>query len=515
MFSTDSADLSLNVQCRSLSAIRNRCGSDHYKSGALGMSRFLVGSRVTEDPSNGQKNGANHLYVVRYHPEFNELGIDAMLPHTSGPVNSLASCPTDPTYVLTASSFAQTRSSDVNSSVHLWRLPRLCVERTDDRSFREAMMMDESADSHLIVRASFDDVSGNSTILQGESERFALQPVVSLSQPSMQKSRSFHATVDIQWRTPTSLLNDHSDMPSINSAGTSGDVVTVDSNSSLIQWDVFPGTAAASPLRTVNIRRQMSNYQQKSTFSFPSLTPPRACWDPHSPNGDLIAVTDGGSFVQLLDWRVDTSAPSGTVSSFQAHRLGVTDLDFNPNKPYVLATSAQDGMIKFWDLRRIHHTRPLLTVRGGHSHWCWRVKYNPSHDQLVLSSGTDAVANLWRVSTISSAPLLVNHHINKANSTSVKSVMQSVRNPSIDDLSNQVENREMNDSDEEVEDDPIGSTQSDSVASNALVTRHEYSSSVYGIAWSLVDEWTYMCTSYDGKVTLHHVPSKEKYKILL
>lgn len=43
---------------------------------------------------------------------------------------------------------------------------------------------------------------------------------------------------------------------------------------------------------------------------------------------------------------------------------------------------------------------------AGHTHWVWTVKYNPCHDQLLLSGGSDSVVNLWRVSSISSAPLL-------------------------------------------------------------------------------------------------------------
>lgn len=36
----------------------------------------------------------------------------------------------------------------------------------------------------------------------------------------------------------------------------------------------------------------------------------------------------------------------------------------------------------------------------------WTVRYNRCHDQLLLSAGTDSTVNLWRVSSISSAPLL-------------------------------------------------------------------------------------------------------------
>lgn len=89
---------------------------------------------------------------------------------------------------------------------------------------------------------------------------------------------------------------------------------------------------------------------------------PRMAWDPHA-NGNAVAVTTGQR-VQLLDWRTDTSVPTGTVDSFVAHRPAVTAVDYNPNKPYVLATAGQDASIKFWDLRLTN--KPLLVARGGY-----------------------------------------------------------------------------------------------------------------------------------------------------
>jgi EARP and GARP complex-interacting protein 1 len=94
-----------------------------------------------------------------------------------------------------------------------------------------------------------------------------------------------------------------------------------------------------------------------------------------------------------------------------------------------------------------------------------------------LSTGTDAVANLWRVSTISSAPLLTM----------------------------------------EQDASPAGNEQEgdDDAAPNARVTRYEATDSIYGAAWSSADAWLYCTVAYDGRFALHHVPSKEKYKILL
>lgn len=232
-----------------------------------------------------------------------------------------------------------------------------------------------------------------------------------------------------------------------------GDVAIADGNARVTRWDLSGGAG------------QLVRSHEGSPTSL--LQAPRIVWDPHG-NGDALAVSRAGE-VHILDWRTDTSVPNGNVESFLAHRLGLCDMDYNPNKPYVLATAGRDGLLKFWDLRAAKH--PLLVSRGGHSHWVSQIKYNPFHDQLVLTTGTDSISNLWRISTISSAPLLTMHD----------------------------------------DDDKLSETS----AANVRVSRHEHSEAVYGASWGAADAWIYACVGYDGKFVLNHVPSKEKYKILL
>ena len=43
----------------------------------------------------------------------------------------------------------------------------------------------------------------------------------------------------------------------------------------------------------------------------------------------------------------------------------------------------------------------------------------------------------------------------------------------------------------------------------------EHEESVYSVAWSACDAWVFASLSYDGRVVINHVPSTEKYKILL
>jgi EARP and GARP complex-interacting protein 1 len=262
--------------------------------------------------------------------------------------------------------------------------------------------------------------------------------------------------VDILWRDKSLVWDEHDEIHE------SGDVLTMDRTGHITMWDI----------ETVQSVRSETIHDSSQTL------PPQLTWDPH--NVACIAVTAGQS-IHVLDWRTDTTTSSGTfASSFIAHRYGVTSIDFNPNKPNSIVTAGQDGLLKFWDLRNTK--RPTLTARGGHSHYVWRVQYNPSHDQLVVSTGTDGLVNLWRVSSISSAPLLAlgntnssNHHYHQSNPDSA----------------------------------------SESSASDARISRFEHGDSVYGMSWGAADAWIYATAAYDGKVVLHHVPSKEKYKILL
>lgn len=80
------------------------------------------------------------------------------------------------------------------------------------------------------------------------------------------------------------------------------------------------------------------------------------------------------------------------------------------------------------------------------------------------------MVNLWRVASCSSAPW----------------------------LSSELEN--------EGEDDPPD-------IRVRAIDQHE--DSVYSVAWSAAEAWVYCSLSYDGRAVVNHVPSTEKYKILL
>jgi hypothetical protein len=46
---------------------------------------------------------------------------------------------------------------------------------------------------------------------------------------------------------------------------------------------------------------------------------------------------------------------------------------------------------------------PVMEI-SDHNHWVWSVAYNKSHDQLLLTGGSDCQVNLQSIVSISSIP---------------------------------------------------------------------------------------------------------------
>lgn len=197
-----------------------------------------------------------------------------------------------------------------------------------------------------------------------------------------------------------------------------------------------------------------------------NLTSGIVAWDPHTSAG---CATARGTTLHLLDTRKMKS----TQDIPHAHDGSIRDVEYNPNKPSILVTCGDDRKVKFWDIRNL--SSPVRTL-AGHSHYAWCVRFNPFHDQLLLSGGSDNLVNLWRVASCSSAPWIG--------------------------------------TDESADGGGVGMDASDPPDVKVrVIDQHE--DSVYGVAWSPADAWMYCSLSYDGTVILNHVPSTEKYKILL
>lgn len=246
-------------------------------------------------------------------------------------------------------------------------------------------------------------------------------------------------------------------------------VVSLDSNNTLTSWSI-----AESDIKTIGSLSVANTIPGSVSASRAGAV----AWDPHHLN--CCATVSGKSELRIVDTR--KMSASAVVEGI--HRGYTRDVDFNPNRPQTLITSGDDRKIKLWDARNFR--TPVKTLEG-HSHWVWSAKYNPFHDQLIASGGGDNVVNLWRIASCSSAPWL-------------GADMGCIEND--EDL----EGLEQLDISRTTDDDPPD-------VKIKSVDQHE--DCVYSIAWSPAEAWMYCSLSYEGRVVLNHVPSTEKYKILL
>lgn len=155
-----------------------------------------------------------------------------------------------------------------------------------------------------------------------------------------------------------------------------------------------------------------------------------------------------------------------------AHEVSVRSIDYNQNRQNYIVSGGDDCMIRIWDTR---NSKAPLKELSDHTHWVWNVAFNKYHDQLLLSSSSDAQVNLQSVVSVSSAPL-------------------RVFSPS---------------SDEDNED-------TEEVTVDGLVSAFEqHEDSVYSVAWSPSDPWIFASVSFDGRVVVNQVPADHKFKILM
>lgn len=78
------------------------------------------------------------------------------------------------------------------------------------------------------------------------------------------------------------------------------------------------------------------------------------------------------------------------------------DVCFAPHNEHRLVSSGDDCKLRFWDTRMLSKGEPLLEL-GGHSHWVWRAQYNPFYDQLVASSSSDCLVQLYHLPQLASS----------------------------------------------------------------------------------------------------------------
>ena len=529
MFSNQPADLVLPSPLRSCCSLRSSGGGASSSSSGQ-QQRFLAGTASTSG-----SGGENALHLLRYHEDANELGHDAALSHPTGEVWCLSANPRRGDVVVTCGGGAGGTIPGGAATTKVWRVPGELLEKDDDLPYNDEDDDDDNANNNY-----------NRQIVDSDEA-----PVDLISEATL-----FVDSDDVLGGRITSALFRPLDPDDEFGDGGSAfggidaakDLLTVNAAlGTVTRWDLEAGAAEVG-----QIEPSGNNSGGRGV-----MAERRAAWDPH--NAHLVAVT-GPNGITIHDLRTAGSGGGGGIGGVASiehdplaadvsallaasargvgnHRgCGTADVSYNPNLPNVLTTAGRDGLIKFWDLRTTTSTsslssagsspsyppptmakhqrriQPLKVLRGGHTHWSNRVAYNPHHDQLLLSSGTDGVVNLWRVGSVSSAPLL---DLNAGGGGGGADGGGDGENDIIG-LGGSYGYGDDDEDDEDRQDAANGGEDGGGRGgSDARVGKFEFPDAVYDLAWSAADAWTFLTVAYDGTASLNHVPSREKYKILL
>ncbi|KAF9201810.1 Protein tssc1 [Haplosporangium sp. Z 27] len=200
-----------------------------------------------------------------------------------------------------------------------------------------------------------------------------------------------------------------------------------------------------------------------------------AVMNPHSQ--EVVAVY--GRSIQ--GWNLSSLKPTFTIKDSQPALI--LCVDYNPNRPFQIATGGDDCKVRIWDIRD-STAEPIMTIQD-HTHWVWSVAYNKFHDQLVLTSSSDCQVNLQSIVSISTG---ADYNYGDASDAEQES-------PD--------------------EDDPTENVHQDAPTDGLVQAFDQHEDSVYQVAWSSVDPWLFMSLSYDGRAVMNQVPSEEKFKIIL
>lgn len=131
-------------------------------------------------------------------------------------------------------------------------------------------------------------------------------------------------------------------------------------------------------------------------------------WSPHASKPAWVIST---SNQKAMVWNLARTANSAIELVLHGHSRAITDINFHPDHPELLATCSVDTSVLAWDTRT--PKRPFYTVsdwRAGASQVKWNFK-NPN----ILSSSHDHYFYIWDLRNNSKPLLKINAHERKIN----------------------------------------------------------------------------------------------------
>lgn len=108
----------------------------------------------------------------------------------------------------------------------------------------------------------------------------------------------------------------------------------------------------------------------------------------------------GGSFVPINYEDSGKRTPNPPLVS--GHKGEVLDIDYHPFNPYIIASGSEDCTCKIWQLPKegLKETllNPVQDLRG-HKRKVGTTTFNPVANNILATSGTDYIVNIWDIET--------------------------------------------------------------------------------------------------------------------
>lgn len=212
-----------------------------------------------------------------------------------------------------------------------------------------------------------------------------------------------------------------------------------------------------------------------------------------------------------IDTRISDSSPSSICWLIDDKRCNrIRSIDFNPNSQYYLASGGDDCRANFWDLRRT--SNPCVHLQT-HTHWIWSIRYNPFHDQLVLSAGSDARVALMRVQSIASEPF------GQMADYDDDDTVENSSSKDVSDHKDDGETQERNNDELPIDKDLLDNVSTakaklpKQLGDEVLSVYEEHDDSVYAAEWA-TDPWIFASIGYESRLVINKVPKAEKFNIL-
>jgi len=85
---------------------------------------------------------------------------------------------------------------------------------------------------------------------------------------------------------------------------------------------------------------------------------------------------------------------------FLGHTSAVIDTDFNPFNDHIVASAGEDGKVLVWKIPEggptTNQDTPIVSLTT-HSRKCGHVKFHPTADNVLLSTGADLLVKLYDI----------------------------------------------------------------------------------------------------------------------